>query len=437
MEQLSLNIYFREKLFDCITSIPSLSNAFIAVKRNKGAPGIDGVTIEEFEENLAGNLSELSRELREWRYHPHPVKRVRIPKPGTNKKRLLGIPCVRDRVVQYSIKQNLEPLFDPDFSDSSFGFRSGRSQHDAVKKAKELVRSGKKWVVDIDLETFFDTINHDRVIHLLKRKVVDARVLRLVGLTLRSGAMDEGVFVETLEGSVQGSPLSPLLSNIVLHELDQEMERRNLEFCRYADDSNVFASSRKAAERILCSLTHFIESKLKLKVNRDKSKATRCDEVKFLGFTITNDMIAISKKSMEGALKKVGFLIPRGTHLPLEKQIEKVNRWYRGWAEYYALTELPSQMRNIEARIRRRFRLQILRNQKRRKHIVRKLGKQGISRKQAQRAVYQNKGGWALSQTLVVGRAWPNEWFEQRGLFTISNEARPHWQPLEFYVKLA
>jgi hypothetical protein len=206
------------------------------------------------------------------------------------------------------------------------------------------------------------------------------------------------------------------------------MERRGLSFCRYADDSNVFVSSKKAAERILGSLTRFIENKLKLKVNREKSKATRSDEVKFLGFTIAKDMVIISNKSMQGALEKVKYLVPRGTHKPLEKQIEKINRWYRGWAEYYALTELPSQLRSIEARIRRRLRLQMLRNQKRRKYIVRKLVK---------RIVYKNQGVWALSHTFVVGKAWSIKWFERRGLLIISNEARPHWQPLKVYVKLA
>jgi len=435
MEQLDLKLNFGD-LFEAVTSESQLRAGFKSVKRNGGAPGTDGVTIEEFEANLESHLRDLSGEVRQWRYRPHPVKRVRIPKPGTTKTRMIGIPCVRDRVLQFSLKISLERIFDPGFSPNSFGFRPGRGQREAIDQAKELIGSGLDWIVDIDLETFFDTINHDRIINLVGRRVSDNRILRLIGLTLRSGALEDNEFVATEEGSVQGSPLSPLLSNIVLDELDRELDRRGLKYCRYADDCNVFVGSRKAAERVLGSLTRFIEGKLKLKVNRAKSKAAPSNRVKFLGMTIVSGMIAISAASMKKAREKVKDLIPRRTHMSLEQQTIRANQWYSGWTGYYGMTELPSQLRTIEARMRVRFRLQFLRNQKRRKHIVRKLKERGIRRDRAYETVYSNKGLWALAHSFAVGQAWSNMWFRNRGLHTISTEIRPHWQSLDVYVKL-
>jgi group II intron reverse transcriptase/maturase len=438
MEQLSLKLDYGA-LFDQVCDVAQLRSAFDAVRRNGGAPGIDGVTISDFRENLDSNLHALSRSLKEWSYTPQPVKRVRIPKPGSQKKRILGIPCICDRVVQHSLKQSLEPIFEPMFSESSFGFRPGRGQRDAMSQAKEMVNSGLEWVVDIDLATFFDTINHDRLIHLLRKRVSDKRILRLIGMILRGGAMEDGCLVSTEEGSVQGSPLSPLLSNIVLHELDTELECRGLGFCRFADDCNIFVGSEKAAQRVLESLTRFIEGRLKLIVNRVKSQAAHCSQVKFLGMTIIMGRIVISAVSLRRGLDKIRELVPRRTHIPIEEQIATVNRWYRGWAGYYSMTEYPSQLQQIEARIRLRFRLQFIRNQKRRRFLLRKLIKRGIKRRTAYRALYvkhKNDKWWQIAHSFVVGNAWPNRWFKEQGLITISDSSYPHWKDLVAYVKL-
>jgi RNA-directed DNA polymerase len=286
------------RLFENLCSTLYLGIGFILVKRNRGKPGIDGVRIADFEANLDEELSQLQQELSNWTYQPSPVRRVEIPKPGGKGMRLLGIPTVRDRVVQATLKLLLEPIFDPYFSPNSYGFRPGRSQHQAVEAAQRMVNSGKPYLVDIDLSKFFDRIHHDRLIARMGEKVTDKRILRLVGLMLRSGIMINGVVIPSQEGAMQGGPLSPLLSNIVLDELDQELEKRGLEFCRFADDCNIFVKSQKAAERVMEKVSQFIEKKLKLKVNQEKSQVALSDKVKFLGFTGVNGTIAIAHKAL-------------------------------------------------------------------------------------------------------------------------------------------
>jgi len=435
---LGLESSDRRRLFEEVCLKRTLERAFRKVKANRGAPGPDGETLEEFEQDLENGLNQLRDELVGWRYRPGPVRRVVIPKPGGGE-RLLGVANVRDRIVQQAMVMVIEPLFEPDFSDHSYGFRPGRSQREAIARAKEHVGEGREWVVDLDLERFFDTVNKDRVIHLLRSKVEDRRVIRLVALTLRSGIWIDGKVEKSRVGLPQGSPLSPLLSNIVLHELDVELERRGLHFVRYADDCNVFVSSQKAAERVLEKLTRFIEGKLKLKVNRTKSKTGLSSTVKFLGMTVlAGGMVAISAGAMTKAKAKVKELIPRSGKAPLEVQIEIVNQWYRGWAEYFAMGEYPSQLRAIEARIRVRFRLQFIKNHKRKKYLVRKLVKRGIRREVAYREVYlRNQGRWRLAHTFGVGRAWPEHWFRQQGVVTVSRKSRSHWKPLQAYPRLS
>ena len=435
---LGLEISDRRRLFEEVCLKRTLERAFRKVKANRGAPGPDGETLEEFEQDLENGLDKLREELVGWRYQPGPVRRVVIPKPGGGE-RLLGVANVRDRIVQQAMAMVIGPLFEPDFSDHSYGFRPGRSQREAIAKAKEHVGEGREWVVDLDLERFFDTVNKDRVIHLLRSKVEDRRVIRLVAMTLRSGIWIDGKVEKSRVGLPQGSPLSPLLSNIVLHELDEELERRGLHFVRYADDCNVFVSSRKAAERVLEKLTRFIEGKLKLKVNRTKSKTGLSSTVKFLGMTVlAGGMVAISAGAMSKAKAKVKELIPRSGKAPLEVQIENVNQWYRGWAEYFAMGEYPCQLRAIEARIRVRFRLQFIKNHKRKKYLVRKLVQRGIRREVAYREVYlRNHGRWRLAHTFGVGRAWSEHWFRQQGVVTVSRESRSHWKSLQAYPRLS
>jgi group II intron reverse transcriptase/maturase len=426
------------RLFENLCSTLYLGIGFILVKRNRGKPGIDGVSIADFEANLDEELSQLQQELSNWTYQPLPVRRVEIPKPGGKGMRLLGIPTVRDRVVQATLKLLLEPIFDPHFSPNSYGFRSGRSQHQAVEAAQRIVNSGKPYVVDIDLSKFFDRIHHDRLIARMGEKVTDKRILRLVGLMLRSGIMINGVVIPSQEGAMQGGPLSPLLSNIVLDELDQELERRGLEFCRFADDCNIFVKSQKAAERVMEKVSQFIEKKLKLKVNQEKSQVALSDKVKFLGFTVVNGTIAIAHKALQTAMDKVKALTPRGTHKALEPALDKINQWYVGWSNYYSLTNYPSQLHKIEAHIRRRLRSRLVSQQKRKQHLYRNLVKRGVPRKQASKTVFSNNKRWVLSNARAVTRAYPNSWFiNLKGQEIRSDRKLVHWFEVSQWIRLA
>ena len=426
------------RLFENLCSTVYLGIGFILVKRNRGKPGIDGVRIADFEANLDEELSQLQQELTTWTYQPSPVRRVEIPKPDGKGVRLLGIPTVRDRVVQTTLKLLLEPIFDPHFSPNSYGFRPGRSQHQAVQAAQQINNSGKPYVVDIDLSKFFDRIHHDRLIARMGQKIADKRILRLVGIMLRSGVMANGVVNPSKEGAMQGGPLSPLLSNIVLDELDQELEKRGLEFCRFADDCNIFVKSQKAAERVMETISQFIEKKLKLKVNQDKSKVALSDQVKFLGFTVVNGTIAIAHKALQTAMDKVKALTPRGTHKTLETNLKEINQWYVGWANYYSLTWYPSQLRKIEAHIRRRLRSRLVYQQKRKKPLYHSLVKRGVPRKQAANAVFSNNRRWALSAIRAVTRAYPNSWFiNLKGQEIRSDRDLVHWLDVSQWISLA
>jgi len=426
------------RLFENLCSTFYLGVGFEFVRRNRGAPGIDGVSIMDFEANLDEELSQLQQELTTWTYQPSPVRRVEIPKPDGKGVRLLGIPTVRDRVVQTTLKLLLEPIFDPHFSPNSYGFRPGRSQHQAVQAAQQIITSGKPYVVDIDLSKFFDRIHHDRLIARMGQKIADKRILRLVGIMLRSGVMANGVVNPSKEGAMQGGPLSPLLSNIVLDELDQELEKRGLEFCRFADDCNIFVKSQKAAERVMETISQFIEKKLKLKVNQDKSKVALSDQVKFLGFTVVNGTIAIAHKALQTAMDKVKALTPRGTHKTLETNLKEINQWYVGWATYYSLTWYPSQLRKIEAHIRRRLRSRLVYQQKRKKPLYHSLVKRGVPRKQAANAVFSNNRRWALSAIRAVTRAYPNSWFiNLKGQEIRSDRDLVHWLDVSQWISLA
>jgi len=432
------NLFVDERsLFEKLCDPVKLRAGFKAVKKNGGSPGIDGVTIKEFDSRLEKELAQLQTELESWCYEPNPVRRVEIPKPGKGAGvRLLGVPCTRDRVVHATIKLLLEPILDPSFSDHSYGFRPGYNQRQAVESAQRIVKSGKEYVVDIDLSKFFDRINHDRLIHLLSAQIDDKRILRLIGMILRSGIMKDGLVEPTKEGTTQGSPLSPLLSNVVLDELDKELERRGLEFCRFADDCNIFVRSPKSAERVMKSISKFIEGKLKLKINRDKSKVGRSCDVKFLGMTIIDGARVISAASMKRAMQKVKELTPRGTHLALEKTMKRINTWYKGWSGYYQMTQYPFQLRNIEAHIRRRLRSRFVDQQKKRRHLFKKLIKRGVSYGLAS-TVFSNNGRWVTSNTFALTKAYTVEWFiDQAGQWIRSNHRMRDWFPLRQWIRV-
>jgi RNA-directed DNA polymerase len=425
-------------LFEQLCAERQLYRGWLEVKKNRGSSGIDGQTIETFGAKLNEEIKQLKKELGGWTYKPQPVRRVEIPKPDGAGVRLLGVPCIRDRVVQTALKQLLEPILDPKFSEQSFGFRPGKNQQQAVETAQKIVQSGKTYVVDIDLSKFFDRINQDRLIGRLGKEIEDKRILRLVGMTLRSGVMKDGVKTATPEGTTQGSPLSPILSNLVLDELDKEIERRGLEHCRFADDCNIFVKTQKAGERVMKSISRFIEKKLKLVINRDKSKVAVSSLVKFLGMTIVEGARAIARKSLSRAMEKVKELTPRGTHKTLEDTIKEINQWYMGWSSYFSMTQYPSQLAAIEAHIRRRLRSRIVDQQKSRRNLFNKLMKRGISRPKAAATSFSNRKRWALSHTQAVERAYSNSWFiNEKDLKIRSKEDREHWFAVKKWVRLA
>ena len=423
-----------ENLFERLCQVEILRQGFKAVKANDGSPGIDGISVEVYGGRLEQELALLAAELADWSYKPKPVRRVEIPKPNGGV-RLLGVPCIRDRVVQAALKLIMETIFDPEFSNSSYGFRPGKNQRQAVEAAQKIVKSGKEYVVDIDLSKFFDRINHDRMLERIKLKIKDKRIIKLIGLTLRSGVCANGSLIPTTEGTTQGSPLSPLLSNIVLDELDKELEKRGLEFCRFADDCNIFVATQKAAERVMEGITKVIEGRMKLVVNQEKSKVSKTPGVKFLGMTILMGCIVISAAAMDKAMEKVKELTPRGTHKGPEKSIQEINSWYRGWSSYFSMTQYPSQFARIEAHIRRRLRARMMRNLKRRRSIAKNLIQKGIGRKLVNKTVYSNRKSWDLSHTKAVERAYPNKWFESLNLYSRSKEKLPHWFAVNKWVK--
>jgi RNA-directed DNA polymerase len=422
--------------FEKLTDIGELRKAWLGVKANKGAPGSDMQTVSDFHANDYKELVQIQHELLTWTYQPKPVRQVEIPKREGGV-RILSIACVRDRVVQTAMKQVLEPLFETLFSANSYGFRPNQGQQKAVAAAHEIIKSGKEHVVDIDLEKFFDKVNQDKLIGQLTRIIEDKRILRLIGMTLRSGIMRNGLIEATPDGVMQGSPLSPLLSNFVLTELDREIEKRGLSHCRFADDCNIYVKTQKAAERVMESISQFIEKKLKLKVNRDKSKVGVSASVKFLGMTIVNKTIAISKKSFDHAMQKIKTYTPKGTHEKLEATIQRINEWYRGWSEYYSMTQYPSQLKAIEAHTRRRLRARIVDQQKSRRNLFQKLVKLGVQKRLAAAAAFSNKKRWALSHTRAVEQAFPNSWFSEKlGLLTRSQEKRSHWFELRKWIRV-
>lgn len=410
-------------LMEKICDRKNLNLAYKRVKANKGAPGIDGMTVDEMGQFIAEHKDRLLESLLEGSYQPRPVREVEIPKPGGGI-RQLGIPTVIDRLVQQAILQVLQPIFEPRFSNNSFGFRPNRSAHQAVKQAQNHVQSGNRIVVDIDLEKFFDRVNHDILMSKLAKVIEDKRLLKIIRAFLNAGIMRQGVCIERVEGTPQGGPLSPLLSNIMLDELDQELERRGHKFCRYADDCNVYVRTLQAGKRVMESLKQFLIDKLRLKVNEGKSSVSRVTERQFLGFRILqNGKINISKKSADRVKDVIRIITKRNRGRSLELVISELNKKLGGWVNYFKLIDKPEQLRDLDSWIRRKLRCYRLKQRKKYHPIVKFLLELGVSAHSAYNTAKSGKGWWRLSATPALHQGMSNAWFEEQGLINLVQRA--------------
>lgn len=413
-------------LWEAIFERENMLTALKRVESNKGAPGIDGMTVEELKPYLKEHWIEIRTVLNDQTYRPSPVRRVEIPKPDGGV-RLLGIPTVVDRLIQQAISQQLTPLYEPLFSAYSYGFRPGRSAHDAVKQAQGYIQEGYEWAVDIDLEKFFDRVNHDMLMARLARVVQDKRVLKLIRAYLESGVMINGVVVETEEGTPQGGPLSPLLSNIMLDDLDRELEQRGHRFVRYADDCNIYVKTQRAGERVMESVKAFLEKKLKLKVNPKKSKVDRAKQVKFLGFSFYKHngeiRIRIANRSKERFVEKVRHLTKRTRSGKLETIVTEINRYLVGWMGYYRLANTPSVFEDLDKWIRRRLRQLLWKRWKRGRTRYREFVALGVPRERAALGAV-GKSPWHMSKTPVINEALSNAYWRNAGLESLSSRYR-------------
>ncbi|RPI50119.1 MAG: group II intron reverse transcriptase/maturase [Chloroflexi bacterium] len=406
-----------ENLLERIADYGNLMRAYKQVKENGGSSGTDGMDTDELRDWLGKNINTLRMSLLNEQYKVEPVRKVEIPKPGGGK-RMLGIPTVRDRLIQQAIHQELNPYYDPLFSEHSYGFRPGRSAQQAILQAAEYIKEGREWVVDIDLEKFFDRINHDRLMQRLSKGIGDKRLLRLIRAYLQAGMMDDGLIEQRIAGTPQGGPLSPLLSNIVLDELDKELERRGHSFCRYADDCNIYVRSRKAGERVMSSMVDFIEQQLKLKVNREKSGVRHCSDVKFLGYTIMPEGgIRVADKSIERLKDKVRELTRRNRGVGFDQVIRELNTVIIGWTNYYRLSNTwLSNFNNLDGWIRRKLRCYRLKQCGRRYAIFKFLRSLDIPENTSWNAVMYSQGWWQLSNKVAARQSMNNDWFARHGL---------------------
>jgi RNA-directed DNA polymerase len=404
-------------LLNKIVDYENLNRAYKQVSRNGGSGGVDEMEIEDLRPWLGKHLNELRTLLLTEQYCVSAVRKVEIPKP-TGGTRMLGIPTVKDRLIQQAIHQELNRYYDPHFSKHSYGFRPGRSAHQAILQASQYIKEGKEWVVDIDLEKFFDKINHDRLMQRLSKGVGDKRLLRLINAYLKAGMMEGGLLEQRTAGTPQGGPLSPLLSNIVLDELDKELESRGHSFCRYADDCNIYVKSKKAGERVMASVVDFIERKLKLKVNRDKSEVRHCSEGKFLGYTLLPEGgIRIANKSIARLKEKVREITRRNRGVNFVQLIEELNLVIVGWSNYFCLaTKWLSNIRDLDGWIRRKLRCYKLKQCGRKYTTYKLLRSLGIPESKSWNVVMYSQGWWNMTSKAAVNEAMGLNWFAQQGL---------------------
>jgi RNA-directed DNA polymerase len=418
----TINSQLNTPTIEHVLAKTNLKKACERVEANKGAAGVDGIETSKLRNALFKNWVEIRNAILEGKYKPKPVLRVAIPK-GDETKRYLGIPTVIDRCLQQAITQVLAPTFDPHFSENSFGFREGKGTHDAIIKAKSIQDKGKRWAVDLDLEKFFDNVNHDLLMARIKRRVKDTRILTLIRAYLRAGIQDGKAIVPSTIGTPQGGPLSPLLSNILLDDLDKELEKRGHSFVRYADDCTILVNSEKAGQRTLRSITNYLERNLKQKVNLTKSKVDKAHRITFLGygFIPTKDTkIKISKKSISKLRKSLKPLWKKARGRPLEKFIqEDLNPVIRGWANYFSLSNGKTNFLYMDSLIKRHLRNALWRRWRRTDQRARILRAAGLNRQDALRAARAGMGSWPSSGTQLMNIAFDNRFFSKRGLVSM------------------
>jgi RNA-directed DNA polymerase len=420
---LNKNKSLTDHLMEEICKASNLNRAYKRVKANKGAAGVDGMTVEELGSYLRQNKERLIGTLIAGSYKPQEIRAVEIPKPNGGGMRQLCIPTVVDRVIQQAIVQVLEPILDPTFSDASYGFRHGRSAHQALKRAQTYVREGRGIVVDIDLEKFFDRVNHDVLMSRLARRIKDKRLLRIVRRYLEAGMMKQGVHIERYEGIAQGGNLSPILSNLLLDELDKELDRRGHKYCRYADDCNVYVHSQRAGERVMSSIKQFLGERLRLKLNELKSKVAQAKECKFLGYKLLNDgRLILAEESVKRLKDKIRLITKRNRGRSLQTIIDQLNKQLIGWIGYYKLTEYPSQIRELDSWIRRKLRCYKLKQKKRVWPTAKFLIRLGVPAHSAWNTAKSGKGLWRLSSSPALHQAMTNAWFNEIGLVNLQNK---------------
>ena len=405
-------------MLEQILSRPNLLAAWRQVKKNKGASGVDGISIDDFPAYLRDNWDEIKRKLLEGTYQPSPVKRVEIPKPSGGK-RPLGIPTVLDRLIQQSILQMLQPVFDPCFSKSSYGFRPGRSAHQAVKNVRKSIDDGYKFVVDLDLKEFFDRVDHDLLMSRIASRVKDKRVLLLIGRFLRSGVMVDGRVKPTTKGVPQGGPLSPLLANIMLDDFDKELESRGHRFARYADDSVILVKSKRSGQRVLKSVTRYLKDHLKLDINNEKSRVIKAEDCEYLGFIFKNKRIVWSDNSLKNFKHNIRRLTARSWGISMSTRLKKLSEYIRGWMAYYALSKYYRPLPLLDEWIRRRVRMCYLKQWRRCRTRIKNLLKLGAVKIQAIGVGLSSKGPWKLAKTFGSQSGISNAHLKNQGLVSV------------------
>ena len=406
------------RLMEAVCSPDNLRKALKQVRGNKGSAGIDGMTVQQLAGHLKGHWPVIRQRLLEGTYKPQPVKRVEIPKPEGGMRKL-GIPTVVDRFIQQAVMQVLQEQWDRTFSRHSYGFRPGRSAHQAAASAQQHVTDGYRWVVDIDLEKFFDRVNHDRLMAAVAERVEDKRLLKLIRAFLNAGVMKDGLVSPTEEGTPQGGPLSPLLSNLVLDELDRQLEKRGHRFVRYADDCNVYVRSERAGLRVMEGLEDFITKKLKLKVNAAKSAVARPWERKLLGFTFTRHRQVrrrVAAKALERFARKVRLLTRRTRGTSVQKVVAELATYLRGWGGYFGHCQTPSVLDDLNGWVRRRLRCYLWKQWKRGRNRFAELTRRGVDRDLAACAAGSSHGPWRASHRLALSLALPDAYWERLGL---------------------